>query len=403
MKVTISPSRAVGVVKAPPSKSVAHRALICGALTSGCSIEHCGASQDIEATLRCLMALGAKIERVGDTVHIGQLNPYQIPNNATLDCGESGSTLRFMLPLCLLSGKSVNLTGHGRLMERPMEIYEMLCKKYGFYYKKTEHAITVAGNLKCGHYSIPGNVSSQFITGLLFALSCIPGESHVEVTGSFESASYVDITLAVLSNFGVSIKRCHNAFHIIGGRTIHNSNYIVEGDCSNAAFLDAFNLLGGDVKVLGLSPKTPQGDWVYHNMYTDLQNQTRDFDLSDCPDLGPVMFALSAALGGAKFTGTARLRIKESDRIASMAEELNKFGINLQIEDDAVTVLPGILTAPSKELCSHNDHRIVMALSLLCSITGGTINGAEAVAKSFPNYFDVVRSLGIEVYNHDIQ
>lgn len=403
MKVTIFPSKAVGVVNAPPSKSVAHRALICGALTSGCRIEHCGTSQDIEATLRCLKALGANLERVGDTVNIGKLDPFHIPDNAILDCGESGSTLRFLLPLCLLSGKAVTLTGHGRLMKRPMEIYETLCKEHGFLYEKTEHAITVSGQLKNGHYSIPGNVSSQFITGLLFALSCIPGKSQVEVTGAFESASYVDITLAVLSDFGISINRTENTFHIIGEDTFRHSDYIVEGDCSNAAFLDAFNLLGSNVKVLGLSPKTPQGDWVYQDMYRNLGSQMREFDLSDCPDLGPVMFALSAALGGAKFTGTARLHIKESDRVASMAQELTKFGISLQVEDNSVIVLPGTLATPTEELFGHNDHRIVMALSLLCSVTGGTIDGAEAVAKSYPNYFDVVRSLGIQVKTHDIQ
>ena len=216
MKVTILPSKAFGVVDAPPSKSMAHRALICGALTSGCQVKNCGTSQDIEATLRCLKTLGANVERVGDTVNIGHLDPFHIPDNAILDCGESGSTLRFLLPLCLLSGKTVTLTGHGRLMERPMEIYENLCKEQGFHYKNSESSITVAGQLKKGHYLVPGNVSSQFITGLLFALSCIPGESQVEVTGAFESASYVDITLAVLSDFGVSIIRTQNTFHIIG-------------------------------------------------------------------------------------------------------------------------------------------------------------------------------------------
>lgn len=395
MRVTIYPSKASGVILAPPSKSVAHRALICGALTNGCIIRNCGQSQDVEATLRCLQSLGAFVHRVDYGIEIGGLNPNTVPENTVLDCGESGSTLRFLLPLCLLSGKKVTLKGHGRLMQRPMEIYQKLCVDNGFLFSQVGDRITVCGNLQSGRYSIPGNVSSQFITGLLFALSQLPGESRVEVTGQFESASYIDVTLSVFSAFGLSIKREDNTFVLSRNCPLACSEYTVEGDCSNAAFLDAFNLLGGDVKVLSLSPETPQGDWVYRKMYAELKADKRVFDLSDCPDLGPIMFALAAALDGAKFTGTARLRIKESDRCQTMAEELAKFGISVNIGDNSVQILPGKLTTPSVPLDGHNDHRIVMALSLLCSITGGTILGAEAVAKSYPNYFEAIQSLGI--------
>ena len=402
MNVTISPSRAVGTVHAPPSKSIAHRALICGALTKGCTIEHCGTSQDIEATLRCLQALGAKVERCENSITIGELNPFSIPDHPILDCGESGSTLRFLLPLCLLSGRPVTLVGHGRLMERPMEIYESLCREHNWLYEKHDHSIMVCGRMKSGTYSIPGNVSSQFITGLLFALSLVSGESRVEVTENYESASYVNITKEVLSAFGVSIKQENNTYYLGGNAQYTHSVYIVEGDCSNAAFLDAFNLVSGNVKVLGLSRETPQGDWVYKQLFADFTNQTKEFDLADCPDLGPVMFALAAALGGATFAGTARLRIKESDRSQAMAEELLKFGINTEIGENHVTILPGTLVKPTEVLSGHNDHRIVMALSILCSITGGTITGAEAVAKSYPNFFETIASLGIEVNIDDI-
>ena len=397
MNVTIIPSKAKGTVCAPPSKSVAHRALICGALTEGCTIENCGTSKDIEATLRCLSAMGAKIKQDENSIKIGGLSPFTIDNHPVLDCGESGSTIRFLLPLCLLSGNPITLTGQGRLMQRPMEIYESLCRENGFTYEKNEDSITVCGQLKPGHYTVPGDVSSQFITGLIFALSLLPGESSLEVTGQFESTSYVDITLAVLSDFGVAISRENNTYFVKNNPSFFNNNYVVEGDCSNAAFLDAFNLLNGNVKVLGLSPTTPQGDWVYKQMYADLISGRRLFNLSDCPDLGPVMFALSAALGGATFTGTARLRIKESDRCQCMADELAKFGISTEIGENYVRVLPGILIAPTDTLCGHNDHRIVMAVSLLCSLVGGTITGAEAVAKSYPNFFEVIKALGIEL------
>ena len=402
MRVTILPSRAVGHVSAPPSKSIAHRALICGALTKGCTLENCGDSQDIKATLRCLQALGATIEKSENTINIFGLNPHNIPEETVLDCGESGSTLRFLLPLCLLSGKKVILQGQGRLMERPMGVYQQLCQDKGFLYIQAHNSLTVCGRLQSGTYSIPGNVSSQFITGLLLALSQVPGESRVEVTGNFESASYVAITLAVLSAFGVTVKREQNVYSICGRQSFVCDRYCVEGDYSNAAFLDAFNLLKGDVKVSALSPKTPQGDWVYKQMFTDLASGKREFDLSDCPDLGPVMFALSAALGGAQFTGTARLRMKESDRCSAMAQELAKFGILTEIDENSVSILPGAITPPTDILFGHNDHRIVMALSLLCSLTGGTIEGAEAVAKSYPNYFEVIQSFGIELKTDDI-
>lgn len=402
MQVTIRPSKGQGTITAPPSKSVAHRALICGALTDGCTIQNCGTSQDIEATLRCLVALGATAEREGDTVRIGGLNPLSVPENPVLDCGESGSTLRFLLPLCLLSGQRVTLLGHGRLMERPMEVYQQLCREKGFLFEQDGNRLTVCGRLQNGTYTVPGDVSSQFITGLLFALSQLPGESRVEVTGKFESSSYVDITLAVLSAFGVPILRENNTFKLGGNSSQSVTEYTVEGDCSNAAFLDAFNLLGGTVKVLGLSPETPQGDWVYKQFYADLSAGKRTFDLSDCPDLGPVMFALAAALDGARFTGTARLRIKESDRSAAMAEELKKFGIDTEVSENSVRILPGVLSKPEEILSGHNDHRIVMALSLLCTITGGTIAGAQAVAKSYPNYFNDIQLLGIEVSTDDI-
>lgn len=397
MKVTILPSRAAGTVYAPPSKSIAHRALICGALTKGCTIENCGYSQDIEATLRCLQALGATVERRENTVMIGGLDPFSIPDHLILDCGESGSTLRFLLPLCLLSGKTVTLIGHGRLMERPMEIYETLCREHNWRYEKHENSITVCGTMKSGTYSIPGNVSSQFISGFLFALSLVSGKSRVEVTENYESVSYVTITKEVLSAFGISILQQDNTYYLDGNAHYACANFTVEGDYSNAAFLDAFNLLSGDVKVLGLSTVTPQGDWVYKKLFADLSSEIRNFNLSDCPDLGPVMFALAATFGGAEFTGTARLRIKESDRIGAMTAELSKFGISAEVGENFVRILPGTLNAPTEILSSHNDHRIVMALCILCSLTGGTIDGAEAVAKSYPNYFEDIASIGINV------
>ena len=395
MKVTVIPSKAVGTVTAPPSKSLAHRALIAGALSEGSKVHNIALSKDIEATLCCLRAMGAHVEQAGDTVKIGGLDPRQIPAGATLPCNESGSTLRFFLPLCLLCGRPVTLTGSRRLFERPLGIYEDICRKQEIDLTKTETSVSLCGSLRAGEYTLPGDVSSQFITGLLLTLPLLNGDSHLTVTGKFESASYVELTRDVLEAFGVTVERQGNDFFIPGGQNFHTNAYTVEGDCSNGAFLEGFNLLGGDVKVNGFTGKTKQGDGVYREYYRRLAGGERIFSLADCPDLAPVLFALAAANGGAHFTDTARLRIKESDRGAAMAEELAKFGIRVAVAENSVTVHPGTLCAPTVPLYGHNDHRIVMALTLLCSVTGGTIEGAEAVAKSFPDFFEKIKSLQI--------
>ena len=395
MTVTITPSKARGRVAAPPSKSMAHRALICGALSGGATVTNVAFSKDIEATLACLQALGASVQIDGATVHIGGLSLSHIPENACLSCNESGSTLRFLLPLCMAAGVPVTLTGSARLLERPLSVYEDIARAQHICFDKQGDRITVCGRLTSGDYTVPGDISSQFITGLLFALPLLDGDSTLTVTEPFESASYIDLTLQCLSAFGVVIRRNGNRFTIRGNQTVAATPYVVEGDCSNAAFLEAFNVLGGAVQVEGLNPDTLQGDRVYTDIFDGLKNGKRDVDLADCPDLAPIAFAMAAALGGATFTGTARLRIKESDRAAAMASELQKFGIAVTVEENAVIVHKGSPVKPLAPLCGHNDHRIVMALAVLATLTGGTIDGAEAVSKSYPDFFDVLPLLQI--------
>ena len=397
MRVTIKPSKAKGTVLVPPSKSMAHRALICAALSTDSSVHNIAYSKDIAATVDCLRKLGACMEQDDACIKTGGLNPFALSEETQLFCDESGSTLRFFIPLCMLSDRKVTLSGSDRLFERPLTIYEDICREQGILFEKTKNSVTVCGKLKGGNYFVPGDVSSQFISGLLFALPLLEDDSVLTVTGKFESASYIDLTVSMLSEFGIVIDRNENVFHIKGGQKYQNNTYTVEGDCSNAAFLDGFNLMGGEVVLDGLKNDTLQGDRVYNQMFRSLQNGEKHFDLSDCPDLGPVMFAMAAYFGGAVFSGTARLRIKESDRAAAMAEELTKFGIVTEVQDNTVVVHGGTLTAPYEVLHGHNDHRIVMALSLLCSITGGTIDDAQAVSKSFPDFFEKIASLGINV------
>lgn len=396
MTVTINKSKATGTVMAPPSKSMAHRAIICGALSAGSKIENVAYSNDVLATLDCVAALGAKVEKNQDTIKLGGLNPFGC-GSATLDCRESGSTLRFMIPLALLSGNQITLTGSERLFTRNLEIYEKITKENDILFEMGKNTLTLCGKLKSGDYKVQGNISSQFISGLLFALPLLDGDSTLEIVGEYESEPYVDLTIKSLNDFGVSILKSGRTYKIAGGQQYIKKDTAVEGDYSNAAFLDGFNLLGGNVAVQGLDTSSLQGDRIYKQMFKELKYGKKQFDLANCPDLAPVMFALAAVCGGACFTGTKRLRIKESDRAVAMQQELKKFGINVDVADNDVTVHGGELKAPIDVLCGHNDHRIVMALSLLCSITGGTINDAQSVAKSYPDFFAKIKSLGIEV------
>ncbi len=401
MIVTIEKSRAVGEISAPPSKSAAHRALISSALSEKSEVTNIEYSNDIEATLDCLEALGAKVEREKNSIVLGGLNPF-LANECILDCRESGSTLRFMLPLCMLSGSKITLKGTKRLFSRNLEIYEEIAAKNSITFVKGEDYVTVCGKLSAGKFKVAGNISSQFITGLLFVLPLLKGDSTLEITDNFESAPYVELTLKALCDAGIKISReGEKLFTVCGGQIYKGGRFTVEGDYSNAAFLDAFNLIGGDVEVLGLDQNSLQGDRVYKSMYEGLKTGKKEFDLTDCPDLAPVMFALASVFGGAHFTGTKRLKIKESDRAEAMALELGKFGIEVDVGDNEVTVNKGILTPPGEALCGHNDHRIVMALSLLCSITGGSITEAEAVAKSYPDFFEKIKTLGIVVKNEN--
>ena len=404
MTVEFLPSLLRGGVFAPPSKSIAHRALICGALSKdGAVIKNVSPSQDVLATLDCLRALGAKTEYNNGSAFVRGLDPFNIPRGAVLDCRESGSTLRFLIPLCLLSGRETVFTGGKRLLSRPLSVYKEICDSRGIEFDLNEDRLLIKGELQNGKYEVDGGVSSQFISGLLMALPLLRGESVIRVTGRFESRPYVEMTADVMRSFGVETEFDPQTLSF----TLHSSRYVtpagggfaVEGDYSAAAYLDCFNLLGGSVTLKGLSPaaETRQGDSVYKNMFAALSAGTKEFDLADCPDLAPVMFALAAHCGGAEFSGTSRLAFKESDRVAAMAQELRKFGAELTADGERVAVCSKGLHRPEEPLCGHGDHRVVMALSALCCVYGGTIKGAEAVNKSFNGYYETLRGLGADI------
>lgn len=398
MTIRIEKSIANGKIKAPPSKSMAHRYLICGALSQISEIKGISESKDMLATLGCLKTLGANIEKDGNKVKIGGIDFNKNLNHPVLNCLESGSTLRFLIPICLLFGQEITLCGSKRLFERSLLVYEQICASQNIKFKKGADFVTVNGKLSAGTYTVRGDISSQFITGLMFALSKLSDDSEIIITDKLESASYLSLTVKALAKFGVRVRRIdERTLYIKGNQSYKNSVLTVEGDYSNAAFLDAFNLFSGSVAVSGLSNNTAQGDSVYKEIFPMFQVGRPTVDLTDCPDLAPVFMAIAAAKNGAVFTGTSRLKIKESNRGLAMKEELSKFGISCIIEENKIIVKRGRLHTPKSVLNGHNDHRIVMALSVLLSLTGGEISGAEAVAKSFPEFFEKIIKLGIKV------
>lgn len=398
MTVKILPSKANGKILAPASKSVSHRALICAALSKESTVRGLAYSNDIVATLNCIKGLGAKIEEINeDTIKIKGVNFNQILNCAQLFCNESGSTLRFFIPICLLFGQKISLSGSERLFERPLDVYENICNNQGIFFEKEKNELILNGKLLPGEFNVKSDISSQFISGLLFALPLLSGDSVINLVGETQSLPYIYITLNVLKDFGIDIEFSNNKIYIKGNQHYKNCDYTVEGDYSNAAFLDAFNLVGSAVSVNGLKDDSLQGDKVYKEYFELLNNGTPTISLKDCPDLGPILFTAAAYLNGAEFTDTARLRIKESDRVFAMQEELNKFGAELICKENSVTVLKSKLQKPNIALNSHNDHRIAMSLSVLLSVFGGEINGAEAVNKSYPEFYNDIKKLGIEV------
>lgn len=400
MKVKILPSKTSGEVSAPPSKSFAHRYLIGSVLSRGkCVIKNIADSDDISATLSCIEQLGGSVTKDGNIVTVILTNEKQI-ENAVFDCKESGSTLRFFIPVVLATGaKNCTFSGSGRLLARGIKEYEKLFENSDVKIKSDEKSIEVNGKLTAGNYEISGEVSSQYTTGMLFALSVLDGKSTLKITGNAESRAYVDMTIKVLKDFGADIKETEkNFFEINGKGRLSPGEFTVEGDWSNAAFLIALSRLVGTISVSGLNENSVQGDRFSSVAFDALDGENAEIDLKDCPDLAPILFSYAAYKNGGRFINTRRLRVKESDRANVMAEELKKFGANVKVYENSVEIEKTQLKPPIVPLCGHNDHRIVMALSVLAAVLGAEIDGAEAVNKSYPDFFRVIKKAGVNVY-----
>lgn len=399
MIARIRPSEIQGSIVAPPSKSMAHRYIICAALAQGKSrISNIAYSEDIKATLDCVCALGAKVTLGEDFVDIIGFNPQESLATIPLNVRESGSTLRFMIPIALISGNKTKFCGKERLFARPLGVYEKIADDYGFEFEKKSTGLTVCGKLKSSTFNISENKSSQFISGLLFALPLLDSDSKIVLAEYPESKSYIDMTLAATEIFGVrSVFNGERTYYVAGNQRYVPHNVTVEGDCSNAAFFEALNLLGGSVEIDGMSPNVIQGDAVYAEYFEKIKNGNAVLDVSDCPDLAPILLTLLAEYGGGKLVGTRRLKFKESDRGTVMKRELAKFGAIINCFENEITVENVKLHAPKEPINSNSDHRVVMSTAVLATKYGGTILGCEDCSKSMPDFFEKLSSLGADI------
>ena len=416
MRARITPAKIdSGNITIPPSKSLAHRAIICACLAPGRSvIFNIDYSVDIRATIEGMRHLGASIKEDKDTLFIDGIETFQYDGDV-VNCHESGSTLRFFLPLFSLTGKRATFSGSKRLIERPQNVYEMLFQEQGIDFVRTYPNIIIDGRLKPGELTLKGNVSSQFITGLLFALPLLEADSKIHIEPPFESRSYVDLTIQMLKRFQIIVEY-EDAYTLAikGNQQYQPTDVLVEGDYSQLVFWASLGVLNHSVETHGLDLHSLQGDKktidIFQSMNAGIKVLDDGYqfcpgtlngtviDLNDCPDLGPMLFALATqANGKTTFQNAGRLRIKESDRIEAMETELKKLGCSISSTFGTVTITGPVKLQGNVTLHGHNDHRIVMALSILATIADEpiTIDDAQAISKSYPGFFKDLASCGI--------
>ena len=409
----ISPSVIRGTLTPPPSKSAAHRLLIAAALAGEGRVRGLSLSADMEATLRAVRGLGVSVRLDGDAACFAPAPPSSSPSPLPVDCGESGSTLRFLIPLYAARCIPAVFTGHGRLPERPLGVYADCLPPHGVTLSAASGLpLTVTGRLTGGDFALPGDVSSQFITGLLFALPLCREDSRIRLTTPLESAGYVDMTLQVLRQAGIRVEPLEDGWFIPGSQTYRPLDTAVESDWSQAAFLLAAGALGGEVTLTGLNPASAQGDREALSLFRRFGAAVEeapgrivcrkaplhgiDIDAAQIPDLVPVL-AVTAALadGVTHITGAARLRLKESDRLAAVADGIRRLGGRVEESPDSLTI-SGVSRLAGGRAEGYNDHRIVMALSMaaLGCEAPVTVTDAQSVAKSWPAFFEDYRAIG---------
>ncbi|MBC8571149.1 3-phosphoshikimate 1-carboxyvinyltransferase [Zongyangia hominis] len=414
MDVMVSASTLRGTASAVPSKSMGHRSLICAALAGGGTVSGLRFSADISATVDALSAMGFSLTRDGGAVRAGAFTPPSSRGGElpVIDCNESGSTLRFLIPVAAALGESVTFTGRGRLPSRPIGVLTDALSQHGVFFSGDSLPLSMSGYLKPGHFRLPGNVSSQYISGLLFALPLLEGDSVVEITTPLESKPYIDLTVKALGDFGIKVTETSQGYAVRGNQRYEPRDCAVEGDYSNAAFFACGAALGGAVLTTGLDPASLQGDRdifpLLERMGAKVTWETDgvrvqsgplrgiDIDASQIPDLVPVL-AVTAAFceGETTIYNAGRLRLKESDRLSAVSDCLRRLGAQVEEGSDRlkITGKPRLLGG---EVDGCNDHRIVMAMAVAALRCEGPviIRGAQAVEKSYGAFFEDYQALG---------
>ena len=390
MDLTIYPCKLSGEVQAIPSKSQAHRLLICAAFSDKETLLECSqTNQDIEATVRCLNALGADIRRTDEGYQI--LPASDFPSTATIDCGESGSTLRFILPIVCALGIRTTIHMHGRLPYRPLSpLWEELERMGAILSRPTETTIQATGKLRSGKFKISGNVSSQYISGLLFATALIDGNSEIEIIGKPESKPYIDMTQFALQAFDIDTTN----YKVKGSFPFHSPEKLrVEGDWSNAAFFLAANKLGNSICIHNLNMDSPQGDRAITEILSKFET-VQSISAADIPDLVPILSVVFGAKKDIEFLDISRLRLKESDRVESVCNMLNALGAKAYANENTLSVSAGKYHGCTVN--SVGDHRIAMAAAIAATFADGpiTVLGAECVGKSYPHFWEEYKKLG---------
>ncbi len=409
MNVTITPKKLRGSIIPPPSKSQSHRLVIAAALSEGsCTIGNIAFSEDVQATLDCMVQLGAKWELVGDkTITITGLKQgspvLQADGLPHFDCGESGSTLRFIIPIALAVCGGGVFTGRGRLMSRPQQPYFDMFKEKGISYDLTDGVLTVRGQLPSGKYFMPGDISSQFFTGLLYAAPLVQGTSIIRATTKLESRSYLDMTLDNLRDCGLTVMFGEDTYVIPGNQTYTMKDSTVEADWSQAGFYCAAKGLGNQIGIFGMNLNSKQGDRAAAWLSDRLRRPgNATLDMSDCPDLVPPMAAQAALREEGlvtHLTNAARLRMKESDRLAAVTSVLTAMGADVEEQADGLVIRGKKSLAGGVTVDSFGDHRIAMMAAMAATRCEQpvTITGAECVNKSYPNFWEDYVSLGGEI------
>ena len=390
MDITVFPRKLNGIIPAIPSKSQAHRLLICAAFADCPTELLCPqTNQDIEATAMCLQALGADIRRTAEGYYV--IPVKELPGSATLPCRESGSTLRFMLPIVGALGINATFLLEGRLPQRPLSpLWEEMVRMGCQLSRPTASTITCSGKLRCGNYCIDGSISSQFITGLLFAITLMQEQCTLTVNGKLESKPYVDMTLEALRQFGVESE----GLAIKPNQRLRSPGTLtVEGDWSNGAFFLAAQRIGSQLTVTGLNPCSSQGDRQVQKILETIDSDPV-IDAANIPDLVPILSIAAACFRGAVFTNITRLRLKESDRVSTVVHMLQALGADAEATDNTLRVYPGEFH--SCLIDSHGDHRIAMSAAVAATAAAGPviIRGADCVAKSYPSFWDDYSRLG---------